>query len=59
MKLTDPYLAYRYDVLHVDDIGKFGKYLFKHGILDIVGGMGKLNELDDACVILLLCETIY
>jgi hypothetical protein len=48
LKLTEPYRAYRYDVLHVDDLGIFGHHLFKNGILKIVEEMGKLHELDDA-----------
>jgi hypothetical protein len=43
---SDHYLAYSYDALHSDDLGKWGKHLWPL-LLDILvqfGGKGKLME---------------
>jgi hypothetical protein len=42
----DPYHSYRYDFLHVDDIGKFGKHLFGT-LIEYLGTHGILHKLSD------------
>jgi hypothetical protein len=41
---TDPYRSYRYDVLHVDDLGKFGHHILEI-VLEVLGAEGLLNKL--------------